>query len=291
MKKIGQELKPKSGPESGLTTDRTADRNKLQLGLELTSGRERLAQRLIILAAFSTLALMNSGCEDKSQATLASAQSCLDGASTTSQANACAAKVATDYSADAYLIRCSANFIAQGVTGDRLALAYKQMDAGSSSSNKTTALMSYMLFNDSLTGNSSAETVFNCQSSGVASMYQLASAVGLATSVANVASSALGMPLAALLPDANGNVNTAALQLAVANLSAQVATWGPNNPQTIAAEATIGTAVTNSYSAFCTTNSTFSSADICNKINAAVGAGSSSQLIGASILQLLQAGH
>ncbi len=251
--------------------------------------RPLILKRLVLLAALSSLGMINTGCEDQSQATLASAQSCLDAANTTAKANACAAKVANDHSAEAYLIRCSANFIAQGVTGDRLANAYKQMST--SSSNKTTALMAYLIFDDSLTGNTASETTFNCQSSGVASIFQLASAAALATAVGKATSTALGVSITSLLPDANGNVNTGTLQTAMATLETNITSWGPNDPRTIQAESTIGSAVSNSYGAFCSTSSSFSSEDVCTKINSAVASGSTSQDVGATLLGLLQSGH
>ena len=48
--------------------------------------------------------------------------------------------------------------------------------------------MAYLLFDDTLVGNTAAETTLNCQSSGVNSMYQLASVASLATSVSDAAS-------------------------------------------------------------------------------------------------------
>ena len=249
-------------------------------------------KRLFVLTALFSLGFVNGGCEDKGQATLASAQSCLDAAGSTAQANACAAQVQNDHSADAYLIRCSANFIAQGVTGDRLATAYKQMSS-STASNKTTALMAYMIFDDSLVGNSSTETTLNCQLSGVASMYQLASAAALATTVANMSNLLTSIPgavpLSELLPGPGGTVDPTKLQDEIAAIQADLGS-GSTSSNMPAVETSIGAAVLNASDALCSSSSAFSSQDVCSRISSSIGTSTDPLTVGQKLLALLQAG-
>lgn len=136
------------------------------------------------LALIAALALITTGCEQESDRTLAQAQACLDQATTAAAANACAQKVAGIESKPAYLIRCSANFISQGFTGDRIAKAYERLtDGGSGVNDPTLNLMAYLIFQDDSL-NSVENTVKNCLRSGSTSMERLARIADLATSSA-----------------------------------------------------------------------------------------------------------
>ena len=121
---------------------------------------------------------------------MASAQSCMDSATTAAQANACAAKVEGIETPSAYLIRCSANFIAQGFTGERIAKAYQRMteSSGSSGSDPMLSMMSYLVFSNNDSTNTIAATLSNCTKSGTISMLRLAEVANLASTVASVGS-------------------------------------------------------------------------------------------------------
>lgn len=64
-----------------------------------------------VIALILGLSLL--GCESKEDQDLFAGQVCLDHAKTEAEATVCVNKVAGYESAQAYLIRCSANFIAQ----------------------------------------------------------------------------------------------------------------------------------------------------------------------------------
>lgn len=145
--------------------------------------------RLLKVTALALFALLlNVGCESADDRQLASAQSCLDDARTEADANLCIEKVAGIETPAAYLVRCSANFIAQGFTGTRVASAFERMndDTGTSGSDPMINIMGYLVF----TGNSSyhnvGATVLNCQKSGVRSMERLALVAQLATETASL---------------------------------------------------------------------------------------------------------
>lgn len=232
---------------------------------------------LLILLILPVFALL--GCETSEDRQIASAESCLDSATTTADADRCISLVSGLTSADSYLIRCSANFIANGFTGTRLANAFQSVKDNKSgtSTDPTKTMMAYMVFTDTSDNHNINQVVSNCQASGVSSMYRLAVAAQLATSIAS-----LGNQLTAIT-NLGSNPTQAQLETAITSAITAVQSGGA------ASQTTIGTIAISAQTAFCGTGSAYSTTTVCTDLNSAVAAnGGSAQAIGAQLLTLLQ---
>ena len=215
------------------------------------------AVSVVTLAGFF---LLNSGCEQQDDLSMASAQSCLDTATTASQANTCVAKIAGIETADAYLVRCSANFIAQGFTGQRVATAYSRMSSSSSGTDPMLNIMAYLVFANADATNSVANAVTNCTKSGVLSMQQLVQVANLATTTSTLANVCNDGTLNCVDP---GKVD--AVTLVTKIKAAFTNTTAPN-------KAAVGTLALNLNSSFCGAGSNYASEDVCTYMSQAITA-------------------
>src|SRR5690606_37701218 len=82
--------------------------------------------------------------ENEDDRKIAAAMACIDGAKNEVDADLCLQKIEGLTSKQSYLIRCSANMIAQGFTGSRLASAFQELK--DNEGNKTASMMSYLVF-------------------------------------------------------------------------------------------------------------------------------------------------
>lgn len=146
--------------------------------------------RTLSLFGLSALTLASlSACETGEDRTMASAQSCLDGARDESSAQRCVDLVQGLETQDAYLVRCSAAFIANGFSGQKIADAYLTLsDDDNGGTDPMVSLMAYLNFDSSNQNFTPASAVTNCQRAGLRSMLQLATAANLATSIQAIAS-------------------------------------------------------------------------------------------------------
>ena len=220
------------------------------------------AVKLSFIPFCLAIALLTTGCEQEADRTLASAQACLDQARTAAAANACAEKVAGIQSQAAYLIRCSANFVAQGFTGDRIAKAYERLsDGGSGINDPTLNLMGYLIFQDDMTNiNSVATTVNNCVLSGSPSMERLARIADLATSSAAFG----GFDLSLIDPSADPATLVPQLKNALDDAKDALLTASP------ADLAKYGETALAASQSICGAGSSFASNDVCATMNTAI---------------------
>ncbi len=225
-----------------------------------------LVPAVVILAA----------CETPEDQKLAGAQNCIDIAKTSDDADRCTAMVSGVETEKAYLIRCSAGYIAQGFTGARFATAFQRLkDNPSSGQDPMATVMAYMIFTKALPAYTADATLANCTKSGVRSMVRLATMTKLATFIATAGLG--GIPTTA--DPLNPAFNPAAITTAIANLA------GSGSP---ADQANVGAIAVQMNTAYCNPGSSFESNEVCTNIKNAVNGGGSQQAIGQALLAQLQ---
>jgi hypothetical protein len=230
--------------------------------------------------AFSGGCFMLSGCESSDDRSYANAQTCLDQAHSATDTNRCVAMVNGLETDSAYLIRCSANFVAQGLTGDRLGTAFQSLKSQTAGQNPTTQMLAYMVFNEADTANNVNTTLNNCQLSKVDSMYKLANAVYAATTFASIAG---GGSIPSYLDPSNPAFDPTRLKQAIDTLQ---------SGSTAGQQQQVGSVAQTVNSTFCGTGSTYSTTDICTRIGTAISSGNGdSAAIGAALLAQLSQTH
>jgi hypothetical protein len=227
----------------------------------------------MLLGLVSTLVL--SGCESEEDRKVAAAQECLDQATTEAQANICVEKVSGLTSSYSYLIRCSANFIAQGFTGNNIASAFdgitNQDNGGGDANNSTTVLMTYLVFDPDKPNHTIDKTIENCEKSGVESMMRLSTVASLATKIADLGSVLDNFPT-------DPTQAQQAIQDAIDNLAAT-----PVNPDEI------GAIAEQAADSFCSEGSSYKGTEICTTLEGAISGGGGDQAqIGQALLDLLK---
>ncbi len=232
-------------------------------------------QAALVAGAFLLLAGCGEKAEDRQ---IAAGLACLDSAQNENDAEVCLQKVDGLTSRKSYLIRCSANFIAQGFTGQRIADAFQKLkDNPGGSTTPTSAMMAYFVFAKNLPNHTADRTVENCTRSEVKGLIQLATTAKLATFVANPGG---GILAGTNLDPASGNFDAGAIQAQLNNLANGGAT-----PQQLTE---IGNIATTAQSAYCTAGSTFKDQDVCSKLDAAITAGGGNpSAIATALLDLL----
>jgi hypothetical protein len=233
--------------------------------------------KVLAVATLSGLSLLNVGCEQEADRTMASAQACMDRATTPAQANACAAKVEGIETPSAYLIRCSANFIAQGFTGKRIADAYQGMtDSGSSSgSDPMIGMISYLVFQTDAV-NGITQTLSNCTKSGTTSMLRLAEVANLATTMASI--------------NGAGNlVNFDPTGKDATQLADELKDVLTNIGTDPAKEATIGTVAIQMSGSVCAAGSSLATTEVCTYLGNALSVGNGdAEATGEELIRILK---
>ena len=221
---------------------------------------------LLLLAAALTLPLLTA-CESEEDRKLAEAEACINRATSgdVAAANACMNKVAGMTSEDAYLIRCSAHFIAQNISEGTLSTGFATIkNATSGGVPTTTYAMSFLLFGN-IAGHDINTAMSDCNQSGAVSLYKIVqlSSLGNTLSFGGLAPGATPTDLANAISNFNATATPAQL-----------------------AEA--GAKVLEIKETFCDNGGSFSGTDICNKVNQALtNAGSNPQAIGDLIADYL----
>lgn len=222
---------------------------------------------LVLLAATLALPFLTA-CETEEDRAIAGAEACINRATSgnVSEANACMAKVAGMTSEDAYLIRCSAHFIAQNISESTLSTGFATIkNANSGGVPSMTFAMSYLLFAN-IAGHDINSSLSDCNLSGAVSLYKIVQLSSLANTFD------LG---GLLMPGASPT-----------DLASAIANFNTNATPQELAEA--GAKVLEIKGTFCDNGGTFSGTDICNKVNQAVAtAGSNPQAIGDLIADYL----
>ena len=241
---------------------------------KLLQGAARLGTQALIGAACLSGVAALTGCEVDEDKKLSAAQNCLDAATTASQADVCVAYVSGLTSQSSYLIRCSADFLAQGFTGARFASAFQKISSNTGGSDPMVTMMGYFVFASTLPAHTADIAVSNCTLSGVRSMQRLATAAQLATTVAAATGGVSSFDPTA--PGFDANTMLTRIQTLAGN--------GDTATQT-----TLGTIAISASSAFCNTGSAYSSTEVCTNLTNAINAGGSSALtIGQQLLAQLQ---
>ncbi len=253
----------------------------------MAAAQRELRSLLSKFALFTVGALLISGCstETSEDQKISAALACIDTAASSTQVDSCLTQVADVKSQKASLIRCSGNFIAQGLTGSRLALAFEQQNpkSGSVSATPTTTMAAYLVFDPTLTAHTAQKAFDNCNESGLKSVIGLAALVKVATTIATISGS---LPTNLDPSNIGAGFDATAIQAQVSSLLASI---DAQTPAAIEQAAAIGTAAQSAQTAYCGTGSTLSTQDVCTKLNAAItSGGADTSNIGKSLLNLLK---
>lgn len=234
--------------------------------------------KLFLLAIAGTASLILTACETAEDRQLASAQDCIDAARTANDADRCYELVAGNESEKAYLIRCSANYIAQGFTGERMASAFQRLKDGDNAGQDPMATaMAYLVFSNASSIHSVDSAVNNCTRSGVRSMLRLVTMSKLATFITRTG---LGGTIPANANPLDPSFDPSTIQSAITNLA------GSGTP---ADKENVGNIALQLNDAYCNPGSSFTGNDICLKLGDAISAGGgNAQTIGDQLLSLLQ---
>lgn len=237
--------------------------------------------RTIVTISFFALSFFMTGCsmEKDEDRKIASALSCLDTAKNSTDSDSCQAKVDGMDSQQASLIRCSANLIAQGVTGSRLASAFSQLNKTPGTGTQTSQMLSFLVFAKNLPLNTADLTYTNCTKSGVQSVSGLASMIQAATTVASLAGTLDGSNLDPSSP----SFNSAQLTTLANTL------YSDNSASATEKKSTIGQVALTAQSSLCGTGSSLNNQDVCKRLNSAItsGNGNAAQIGQALLNQLL----
>lgn len=235
----------------------------------------------LALTALAAIAFLACSQENEEDRKIAAALACLDAAKTMADSDICQSKVSGMETEQAYLIRCSANFIAQGITGSTLASAFSQLNKTPATGSQTSSMLSFLVFTKTSALNTSALTMSNCAKSGVQSSKGLAAMVSAASAIAATCPLAIcptglaGSPLDPASPSFNADQ--------LRSLASTLAGGGDT-----ATKDTIGQAAVAAQAAICGTGSSLSGEDVCKKINAAIAAGAGNTVtIGQNLLNAI----
>lgn len=248
-----------------------------KLGFQRQVDDKKLMKSIFKVLLAVPVTLILTSCETPDDRQIATAQDCIDSARTAADADRCYASVEGLESEKAYLVRCSASYIAQGFTGERFANAFQKLkDNSSSGQDPMATTMAYLIFTKDTAPHTIDNTVDNCAKSGVRSMVRLVTMSKLATFVAKAG---LGSIPAGADP-MDPSFDPAQISTAISNLA------NSNDPQS---KETVGTIAVQAQDAYCNPGSSFETSEICTKLNSAI-AGNPGDMaaIGQALLGLLQ---
>lgn len=223
---------------------------------------------LFISFALTTL----SSCENSDQTSLSSAQACLDHANSSAAANVCVAQLGALRTPEAYLIICSAHFIAQGFSTTRFVSAYNALTSKTTGTNATAQSMAFMAFSNTTGKDGSVQTLSDCQASNVKSLVRLAVLTQMATILGTVASSL-------------GSTYDPNVGYTPAQITAALAAFGTSPA---ADAATLGSTAITAGASYCAAGSSFQTSSVCTTLNTAIAGGSTPAAIGAALIVQLQ---
>lgn len=170
--------------------------------------KQSVVRWLTIAVVLGTFGL--SACEDEESNKINQAQACLDKVDDSNPASAvaCEKYIKGVNSQQAWVLRCSIDFIEGGLTNSRIIQAFKDLDDTDGANSTKEA---YFIANLALSSTAAADDAFeSCQKSKVASLIYIAS-FSRAGAYLNAAGNALGDDII----DANGNIDEAALDAAI----------------------------------------------------------------------------
>lgn len=224
--------------------------------------------------------LVLTSCETPEDRQLATAQDCIDAAKTGADADVCYASVDGNESEKAYLIRCSASYIAQGFTGKRFANAFQGLkDNPSSGQDPMATVMAHLIFTKSSPIHNIDKTLENCKKSGVRSMVRLATMSMLATFVTQSGLGSIPTNADPLDPSFDPNQITNAISQLVNNGSPE-------------AKEKVGELAVQANQAYCNPGSSFETNEICKNLRDAIAGGNGDAAqIGVALLAQLQQIH
>lgn len=218
------------------------------------------------LSIFLFFTFLFLSCETNEQDAINRAQQCLDEA-TPGNAYNCKLHIVGLESKEAYGIRCSANFLAEGLDSGSMATAFVRRDKTTTSQNPLLGMMGVLAFRSMVVAN---ETYSHCLKSGLSSFVMFASMARMSTKIAQysvVTISQTAKPTQEEMQDA---------------LNALIVDSASNDEN----KELIGESAVAISSTYCTPEN--ASSKVCQDIASAVNSGSSNIDIGNLVIENLQ---
>lgn len=207
------------------------------------ASEQRGTKKFLLAISLGLLVGSIFGCEDKETNSVAKAQACLDKARSSSEAGACRGLIEGKSSQQAYIVRCSIEFVAGGLTTSKVADAFKaQKD--NATTNKEAALIALLSLEDKSTADNAAAY---CKLSGIPGLIYLANLSVIGTYVT------YGSGFDPTHPDL------------AASLFSSCANGGSGG---VCDDAVIGAAVISIGESYCSGGN--SDSDVCSKVNQAL---------------------
>jgi hypothetical protein len=218
-------------------------------------------------------------CAEKENDKIGDAQFCLDNLTdySATNVNACTVGMQGLESKDAYMVRCSANFIIEGFADPNKFLTAINQLSSAGNTNPTMAMMGLLTFKSkgtdaaSITANKAfaAETFEYCKLSGSAGSILMSSFVNMATTIAGASAAA------AALFEPGHTITQAEMQAAVTDLEGQ-------------SDGVLGSTAQVAYQTSCA-NGDPSNAQLCATLSTAIGSSTDPDAIGAALRAQFQA--
>jgi hypothetical protein len=203
-------------------------------------------RNLALLAIIGALPGL-TGCENADDKSIAQAQQCLNNANP-STATACSQLIANLATPEAYMVRCSVDFLSQGFTSNRYISAFQNINNNSGSSVQRPALeaIGYLNFPDST---SVAQALSDCSAAGSSSLRRIAELAQISTTLA-----------AASYSSASPSTSVTTAQSDITTEYGSALTCVSNNSATAIST---GTEAVVLYNDFCASSTPFQNSDIC----------------------------
>lgn len=202
-------------------------------------------QRIGIITGMLASLFIFSGCGDKQETDLFKAQACINTA-TAATVNSCLVQIEGDNSERAWVMRCSAAFISQGIDEDAIVAAMENIDGEEAGQDPTTPAMAALAMDAPATSTAALTT---CTATNSKSLIAIANMANLATVMKSLLGLADGFT--------SGDLDTAIDMFNAGTTDS----------------ATLGAAVIASQDSICNPDSgLFKDDDICTDINASIAA-------------------
>ncbi len=216
-----------------------------------------------------------TGCEDKQESKLFEAQVCLDRA-TPQTALSCSDLVAGQTSKRAYVIVCSARFLARGLDETKIVAALEQISKEGGTNPTSTAIANLAVMNDAENPTAydptfAQDTLTACNLTESPGLIALASFSSIATTVGGLASAESCIDAS----PASGEPFT----VDQACMQTQIGLTGSTGDAT-----TIGQTAVANQQILCGTDGIFKGKSFCTDLDAAIAAGGTADTIGDAIL-------
>lgn len=234
--------------------------------LSMTKGAFIMLRTQILVSGLLVAATVLTACETSEDKAISAAQSCLDNATVSTQADACLAMVSGLDTAQANVIKCSAMYIKKGFTSTKFANAFDQLKAnpngtGGQAVDGMGTATSTLAFTGSGATADADTTLGYCTKSGSLSMQRLATLTKLGTYVLSIGSGA-GVASCSTCTS-GGTCDSATMASCLTGLQGSTGTD----------KTAIGTIAIGAQTSYCGAGSSYANTEVCTNLNNAIASG------------------